>query len=327
VVSEIWYDACTGKHVRYGAAVSRRLRSLGHEVVLTTRLHPDTIPLADFLKAQVTIVGKYDPESLSSRVKEGLKRQLRFCDMFEKDPPRYAISHGSIDMCRVAFGLGIPTISTADSPHATAANKLGLPLVDHLVVSKAFPKKLYQQYGVRDIVQFKGVDEVAWVRDYKPIKLQYERPLIVVRQTETKAAYSQDKKDVTLEIANELTPLGNVVFISRYERRPRKGLIVPQEFVDSVSLSAEADLMISAGGTISREAALQGTPSIVVNTFGVSYVNDYLSKLGFPLFTVEPSHVIKLAKRHIGQRRDVKRLLGQLENPVDYIEKIVQKKL
>jgi predicted glycosyltransferase len=247
--------------------------------------------------------------------------------MFERDPPHYAISHGSIDLCRVAFGLGIPIISTADSPHATAANKLGLPLVDHLVVSKAFPKKLYQKYGVRNIVQFKGVDEVAWIRDYKPVKLQYERPLIVVRQTETKASYSQDKKDVTLEIAKELTTLGNVLFISRYERRPRKGLIVPQEFVDSVSLSAEADLMISVGGTISREAALQGTPSIVVNTFGMSYVNDYLSKLGFPLFTIGPSQVINLAKRHIGQKWNVKRLLDQLENPVDYIEKIVQKKL
>ena len=244
--------------------------------------------------------------------------------MFEKDSPHFAISHGSADMCRVAFGLGIPIISTADSPHATAANKLGLPLVDYLVVSEAFPKKLYQRYGVRDIVQFKGVDEVAWVRGYKPVKLHYERPLIVVRQTETKAAYSQDKEDVTLEIAKELTTLGNVVFISRYERRPRKGLIVPQEFVDSVSLSARADLIISVGGTISREAALQGTPSIVVNTFGTSYVNDYLSKLGFPLFTVEPSQVIKLARRQIGQRWDVKRLLGQLENPVDYVEKIIR---
>jgi predicted glycosyltransferase len=327
VISEIWYDACTGKHVRYGVAVSKRLRSFGHKVVLTTRDHPDTIPLADFLKAQVTTVGKYDPESLSSRVKEGLRRQQRFCDMFEEDSPDYAISHGSVDMCRVAFGLGIPVISTADSPHATAANKLGLPLVDHLVVSMAFPKKLYQQYGVRDIVQFKGVDEVAWIRDYEPVKLQYGKPLIVIRQTETKAAYSQGKKDFTLEIAEELTTLGKVVFISRYERRPRKGLIVPQEFVDSVSLSAEADLMISVGGTIAREAALQGTPSIVVNTFGVSYVNDYLSKLGFPLFTVKPSQVIKLAKRHIGQRWDVKQLLGQLENPVDYIQKIIQETL
>ncbi len=82
--------------------------------------------------------------------------------------------------------------------------------------------------------------------------------------------------------------------------------------------------MVSVGGTISREAALQGTPSIVINTFGTSYVNNYLSKLGFPLFTVEPSEVLKLAKKYLGKKWNVKKQFNQLEDPVDYIKKIIQ---
>jgi predicted glycosyltransferase len=54
----IWYDACAGKHVRYGVAIAKRLRELGHEVVLTTRQHPDNIPLARFLKEDFIVVGK-----------------------------------------------------------------------------------------------------------------------------------------------------------------------------------------------------------------------------------------------------------------------------
>jgi len=324
---KIWYDACTGKHVRYGVAVAQRLRTSGHEVILTTRKHLDTLALSKLLGEKFKVVGEYSPISMYSRLKESLKRQLIFCEMFENEPPDYGVSHGSIDLCRVAFGLGVPTISTADAPHATAANKLALPLVDVLITSKAIPPREYENFGVKKIVQFDGVDEVAWVKNCKPRPIKYEKPLIVVRQMETMASYAKGKLDVTEQIAQKLVSIGSVMFIPRYDRQPRPALVVPQKFVDSVSLTATADLVISVGGTISREAALQGTPSIVISTFGASYVNNYLSKLEFPLFTVDPSQILKLAKKHIGKKRDVKEQLKKLENPVDYIEKIVQKKL
>jgi len=313
--------------VRYGVAVTQQLRALGHELILTTRKHPDTLALSKLLGERFKVVGKYSPSSPPSRLKESLKRQLTFCEMFESEPPDYAVSHGSIDLCRVAFGLGVLTISTADAPHATAANKLALPLVDVLITSNAIPQQEYERFGVKKIVQFNGVDEVAWVRDYKPKPTEYKKPLIVVRQMETMASYANGKRDATEQIAHKLVSLGNVMFIPRYDRRLRSGLIVPQEFVDSVSLSADADLLVSVGGTISREAALQGTPSIVIRTFGTSYVNNYLSELGFPLFTVELNQVFKLAEKYINQKWNVEEQLKQLENPVDYIGKIIRKKL
>jgi len=321
---KVWYDACTGKHVRYAVAISRRLRALGHEVTLTTRKHPDTLDLAKHLGEQFQVVGSYAPLSPHSRLKASLRRQLAFCQMFANEPPNFGISHGSVDLCRVAFGLGIFNISTADAPHATAANKLGLPLVDVLVTSKAIPTKNYEAFGVKKIVQFDGVDEVAWVRHQEPDVYEYEKPLIIVRQMETLASYAKGKQDLTETIARKLTRLGKVIFIPRYDRHPRGEFIVPRKLIDSVSLSANADLVVSVGGTISREAALQGTPSIVIRTFGVSHVNTYLSQRGFPLFTVEPSRVLRLSKKHIGRKWSVKEKLEQLENPVDYIEKLVQ---
>ncbi|UCG36038.1 MAG: DUF354 domain-containing protein [Candidatus Bathyarchaeota archaeon] len=319
-----WYDACTGKHVRYAIAVARRLRTLGHEVILTTRQHPDTLALAELLEEDFLIVGRYSPDSALSRLKGSLERQLAFCERFGDKPPHLAISHGSVDLIRVAFGLRIPSISTADAPHAIAANRLGLPLVDILLASKAIPLEEYERFGVKRIERFAGVDEVAWVKNYPLKPKNYKRPLIVVRQMETKASYAEKKQDITERIAMKLSNHGNVMFIPRYDKRPRKKLIIPHKLIDSVNLSAAADLVISVGGTISREAALQGTPSIVVQTFGQSYVNDYLSKLGFPLFTVQPSQIIKRAKQYLGQKWDTKKQLKQLENPVDYVEKLTQ---
>jgi predicted glycosyltransferase len=80
------------------------------------------------------------------------------------------------------------------------------------------------------------------------------------------------------------------------------------------------------GGTMAREAALQGTPSIVISTFTRSYVNEYVARKGFPLFIVDASKVINYAKKHVGHKWDVKEKLDKLENPVDIIEKVVEEK-
>lgn len=324
---KIWYDACTGKHIRYGVAIAQRLRKLGYEVILTTRKHPDTLPLAEFLNEKPVVVGKYAPASKLTRLRESAKRQLLFCKMFEKDPPDIAIMHVSIECARVAFGLGIPLISTFDTPHAEAQCRLTVPLTDTTIVSKAIPPPAVYRFGAKKIVQFEGVDEVAWIKGFKPkMKFDFERSFIVVRQTEVKAAYAEGISDLTEQIARKLSSLANVVFLTRYDRKPKKGLVVPETFVDSASLVAQAGMVVSVGGTIAREAALQGTPSIVVPILGWGYVNDYVFRKGFPLFKVEPSDVLKCAKKYLGRHVDVSEMLAELENPVDVIETIIEKK-
>jgi|YelNatPaOPRAMG01_1025707.scaffolds.fasta_scaffold42546_3 predicted glycosyltransferase len=323
---KIWYDACTGKHVRYGVAIAKRLKALGHEVILTTRKHPDTLPLAEFLKEKFIVVGRYNPKSLLTRLKEGTRRQLLFCKIFERNIPDIAISHGSVDQCRVAFGLGKPIICTLDTPYAEAVNRLTLPLANYIIASKAIPIKALRVYHVKgEIVRFDGVDEVAWIKDFKPImRYNFGKPLIVVRQIEEKAVYTKETVDMAA-LARNLRKLGNVVFLSRYHRKRIRGITVPKEFVDSASLMAQADLFIGAGGTITREAALQGTPAIVVNAFRKQHVNDFLARKGFPIFRTEPSKVPRLAEKLLGKKRDVKSLLARLENPVDAITNIVER--
>jgi len=322
----IWYDAGTGKQVRYGVAIAKRLRSKGHEVILTTRNHPDTLPIAEFLGEKFIAIGRYNPKSLLTRLKNGTKRQLLFCKIFGQKAPDIAISHGSVDQCRVAFGLGKPIISTVDTPYAHAVHKLTLPLSEYIVASKAISRETLQKYNVDgEIVSFDGVDEVAWIKDFKPkIKYDFEKPTIVVRELEEKAVYTKVALDM-ITLAKKMTRLGTVIFLSRYNRKPVKGLVVPRGFIDSVSLAAQADLFIGAGGTITREAALQGTPSITVNVFQKQQVNDFLAEKGFPIFKAELAHVPKLAEKLLGKKSKVAHLLARLENPVDIIAGLVEK--
>jgi uncharacterized protein len=313
---KVWYDACTGKHVRYGSAIAKRLRKSGHEVVFTTREHPDTLALARLLGEEPLVVGKYYPSTLSSRLEESANRIIRFSRMFKDDPPDVAIAHQSVELCRTAFGLGIPIVLTADTPHAKAVNKLTIPFVDTLVVSEALPNSFLKKYCPDKTVRFKGVDEVAWIKGLKPPKNSgFMKPLIVVREIETKAAYALEASNHTLEVAKKLEALGNVLLLKRYGSK--------KEFVDSARTVANADLVVSAGGTIAREAALQGVPSIVISDIGRTYVNTYLSRKGFPLFLSDPQQVFKLAKKHLGNKVDVTAKLAQFDNPLDIIEKTV----
>jgi uncharacterized protein len=317
---KIWYDACTGKHIRYGTAIARRLRKSGHEVIFTTREHPDTLPLAKILGEKPIVVGKYSPQSLFSRLEESANRVVLFSKMFKGNEPDAAISHQSVELCRTAFGLGMPIILTADTPHATAVNRLTIPFANTVIASCSIPKEFLRQQGARKIVQFKGVDEVAWIKDFKPTKITgLKRPLIVVRQLETKAAYASAETDLTVKVAEQLGHLGNVHFIGRYKKRSSE-FRDKLGFLDSASLAAQADLVVTPGGTLAREAALQGVPSVVVSELGNTCVNVYLADLGFPLFIIKPQELVETARQNLGKRVDVESKLASLENPLDTIE-------
>ena len=333
----IWLDACTGKHVRYATAIARELRARGHDVVLTTREHPDTVALAEALGEEFLVVGRYHPGDRAGKLLESARRTSTLARLFSDDAvrPDVAICHQSVELCRVAFGLGVPIICTSDSPHAVAVGRLTVPLVDVLVLSSALPVEPYLAMGARRIERFNGVDEVAWAKrpglstraGVEELLEEAEEPIIVVREEEHGAAYAI-KKGLMWEIALKLRGLGSVIFLPRYGRPPRlpEGLIVPEGFVDGFSLVGEADLVLGVGGTLCREAALQGTPTIVVSQLGQMHVNTFLAEKGFPLYLVEPRGeiVLKKAEEVMGRRKDVRPLLAGLEDPVGLIARLAE---
>jgi predicted glycosyltransferase len=320
---KVWYDACTGKHTRYGSAIGKEIKRRGHEYVFTTREHPDTLPLAKVLGEKPLVVGKYNPATLTSRLQESAERIIEFSRMFETSKPDAAIAHQSVELCRTAFGLGIPIILTADTPHALSVNRLTIPFAHTVVVSEALPKNFTETYCAQHVVTFKGVDEVAWIQNFKPTKMPaLKKPLIVLRQIENKAAYAKGKADNAKTLTEKLGELCNVHLLERYNGEAE---VYRQKaaFEDSASLVANADLVVSYGGTISREAALQGVPSIAIGDMAKTYVNTYLAKKEFPLFITPEDKVMGLAKRYLGKRFDVSDKLAELENPVKVIADLV----
>jgi predicted glycosyltransferase len=320
---KVWYDACTGKQVRYAVAVAKKLRALGHEFIFTTREHPDTVPLARVLGEEPIVVGKYAPSTLSSRLEESAQRIIEFSRMFRDKKPDVAVAHQSVELCRTAFGLGVPIITTADTPYAYAVNRLTIPFAHTVVVSEALPESFTRDNCANNIAVFRGVDEVAWIKGFKPRTVDEKKPLIVVRQIENRAVYASGKQDNVKTLAQRLAGLGNVHVIQRYNK-DEQAFKEKTFFDDSANLVANADLVVSYGGTITREAALQGVPSIGISDMAKTYVNTYLAKKGFPLFATTEDKVLEVAQQYLGKRFDVADKLAALENPVDVIANLIE---
>ena len=300
--------------MRYDTAIAQHLRKKGHNVLITTRTHPDTIPLAKHLNEDTKIIGRYGGKSLKYKLLNSVRREERFINMFDYDgKPDVAISHGSPDQCRVAFGLNIPIICTWDSPHAKKVEKLTLPLADHIVSSIALQGYFHNTDYEEKISYFDGVDEVAWLYQARKISSAPWRPLIVYRDFERTASYARGNI-YDNGIINKLSKFGDVLRFTRF----------PNNFCDALSHLSNADLMVGYGGTMCREACLMGIPTIILKTKVIDQsVNEYLAEKGFPIYFSNNEDFIKVLCKH--KRQNVSDKLAKLENPIDIIENIVNK--
>ncbi len=91
----------------------------------------------------------------------------------------------------------------------------------------------------------------------------------------------RQKQDLAKIMVEKLAKLGNVHLIQRYNEEG-KAFGVKAGFEDSANLVANADLVVSYGGTIAREAALQGCSQHMQSlNMAKTYVNKYLARRVF----------------------------------------------
>ncbi len=350
-----WFDAVTAKEPLLFNAIAKELEKEGHEVVFTCREYDYVVSLFQLLNREVEVLGKHGGGTLAGKMRAGVERMhllLEYITSLDRLPD-YHIAFACPESIRVAFGLAIPVLCLNDSPHARAVGKLTVPLSKYLIFSKSIPEEEWVKLGGRkeQFVPYKGIDEVAWLRNHQPdekvletVNLKPNENFIVARPEESSAAYLLDKKmigDTKLDIILKKILQnydGKVIVFPRYETQKVKmcqefgdRIIIPPKAVDTTSLYYFADVCITGGATMAREAAAMGTPS-------VSYfpeplpVLENISKIGIPLYneyTVEDAikRVEKLLKNKESKekrREKVNKILTTLESPHEPIMKLIK---
>jgi predicted glycosyltransferase len=340
---DVWLDAATPKDVLLIACLLPPLHNKGYETVVTAREQTQTTDILTLLDLPYVCVGKYG-ETLKDKLVEEQKRTLAFVELFDRiGLPKVLWTHGDVSATRTAFGLQIPIVYSNDTPHAIHVAKLISPLVNWIIAPVSFGKT-WSKYGVEKskIALYDGVEEIAWLTELKPKRPKFLEELtekervVLFRNVEYKASYCKNVKVDVWRLLKELAEMATVIYLPRYDEEIEKikdlnNVWIPPKPVLAFQTIPYVDLAVGSGGTICREAALMGIPTINFHFWDA--VAKYLHKKNFPIQCIRNTgkiikivkSVLKNPKKHIVNTKDA---LRKLESPTSitmrYIEKCLK---
>ncbi|MCW3007255.1 MAG: hypothetical protein JWP17_1881 [Solirubrobacterales bacterium] len=268
----IWVDVTNSPHVVVLRPVIERWRADGHDVRITARDFAQTLGLLERYGLSHTAIGHHQGAGLPAKARGLAARSGALVRWARRNGPfDLAVGHGSNDQPVAAALLRIPTSTTFDYEWATFQHAINCRLAAAVVVPEALPAQRLDRYGARGkLLQYPGLKEEYALADFEPdpavlVELGLDRalPIAVVRTPAEMSAYHRFHNSVFHDVLDRLRGTQTVVLPrtpAQREELAGPGLIFPTRVVDTQSLVAYADLVVSAGGTMNREAVALGTP-------------------------------------------------------------------
>jgi predicted glycosyltransferase len=314
----IWVDVTNSPHVVVLRPVIERWRADGHEVAITARDFAQTLGLLERYGLDHTAIGHHQGAGLAAKAR-GLGSRSRALTRWARrhGPFDAAVGHGSNDQTVAAKLLRIPSTTTFDYEWATFQHQINCRLARAVVVPDLLPAERLDRYGARGKVrQYVGLKEEYALADFEPdpavldeLGLDAAQPIAVVRTPAEMSAYHRFENSVFATVLDRLRGTQTVVLPRTPQQRATlgEGLIVPARVVDTQSLIAYADVVVSAGGTMNREAVALGTPVWTTFEGRLGAVDEQLIASGRLRRLQSPDDIV-LAKRertaHDRVRRD-----------------------
>jgi len=276
----IWVDCTAAAHPLVLRPLIEAFRQRGHEVEITARAYGQTEGVLALLGLDFTSSGAHGGASAAGKARALAGRSTALIRWARPRRFELAIAHGSVDLAVVGAALRIPQVQMQDYEYAGLQRKLAWRAARLVMVPDAIPLDRLLAAGAREdrLLRYPGLKEDYYLADFEPdpavlAELGLEtlgdrRVLVVVRPPPETSAYHADNP-LYEQLLDRLTGDDRVVsvLIPRTERqraaaiaRSHAALIVPAMAIDAQSLIAYADLVVSAGGTMNREAVALGTP-------------------------------------------------------------------
>ncbi len=297
---KVWIDLSNSPHAPLFAPISERLSSDGHEVLVTARDNAQTVELARRHWQGISVIGG---RSHNGRAAKGRAMLQRIADLAEwawGTRPDVALSHNSYGQIVAARRLGIRAVTAMDYEHQPA-NHLAFRLAKTILLPAAMRELPLRRQGVtpRKVRFYDGLKEEIYLGDFEPssealaeagVRKQDGDVLIVARTPPTGALYHRAGNPLFGQILELIRgrPGVSCVALCRHPEQRRElaglkleNLIVPERAVDARSLLYAADLVVGAGGTMTREAALLGVPTVSIFAGETPAVDRWLEQRGY----------------------------------------------
>jgi uncharacterized protein len=328
----VWVDLTNTAHVLVLRPLVELLEGDGHEVEITARPLSHTLELLDDWGHPYTSFGRYGGVSRAGKARAALGRAAQMLGFGRGRGFDRALAHGSTDLPMACRALRIPNTTMFDYEWAALQHHVNCRLATRVLVPDAIPAERLARYGARPpkLVRYPGLKEEYYMANFEPdtavldqLGVDRELPLCVVRTAPSYALYLGGSENPLLprllRHVADAEGAQTVVLARTPQQRSEitalglERVIVPDRAVDGRSLVAFADALISAGGTMNREAAVLGTPVWSIFEGRMGAVDEMLESEGRLRFLRDPAEV-KVEKRAPGAyqhrvRRDPRELL------------------
>jgi predicted glycosyltransferase len=331
----VWVDLTNSPHPLVMRPIVERLRASGHEVTVTARDFGQTVELARRLGLEPTVIGHHRGAGRAAKARGLASRSLALARWARRRRFELALGHGSNDVTVAAAALRIPAATMFDYEWARIQHNVNCRLARTVVVPDAIPAARLYRYGARGKIRaYEGLKEEYYLADFEPsaavvaeLSLDPSEPIAVVRTPPAVSLYHRFENELFSSVLERLRGTQTVV-LPRIESQREEllrggGLIVPEHAIDAQSLIAYADLVISAGGTMNREAVALGTPVWTTFEGRLGAVDERLIEQG-RMRRLRSADQIELRKRESGPveriRRDPAVLAALLLAAVDAVQ-------
>lgn len=275
----VWIDVTNSPHVVFFRPLVALLVARGHDVTVTARAFAQTLELLEDSGLPHTVVGPPHGGASAAGKARAMASRLRALRAFAR-PRRFdlALSHASHELPLAARSLGIPSAYAFDYEFARVQHGLGCRAATVVVVPDVIPQDRLDAIGAGrgKVRRFAGLKEEYALAGFAPdltvpeaLGLDPALIQLVVRTPPEVSLYHRHGNPLFGDLLRRLgtDPGVQAVVLSRTpEQRAAivalglPSLLVPERAVDARSLVAFADAVVSAGGTMNREAVALGTP-------------------------------------------------------------------
>jgi uncharacterized protein len=341
----VWIDLTNSPHVLVMRPVIEVLRADGHEVRVTARDFAQTIALCERFGIEHTAIGHHRGERLGAKAVGLASRSFELVRWARAERRAaqgksfdIALGHGSNDVSVAAAILRFPSSTMFDYEWATVQHNVNCRLASAVVVPDAIPPARLARYGAKGKLRpYEGLKEEYYLADFEPdwrvldeLSLDRARPIVVVRTPPVVSLYHRFENDLFAQVLERLRRAAaqdgvQPVVLPRVDSQREQlasvpGFVVPERAIDAQSLIAASDLVISAGGTMNREAVALGVPVDTTFEGRLGAVDERLIAEGRmrKLLTAEALQLGKRghAEQHSRVRRDPRVLVELLLSPL-----------
>jgi predicted glycosyltransferase len=314
----VWVDLTNSPHVLVMRPIIEALQARGDDVRVTARDFAQTIGLCERFGIEHEVIGHHRGGRLGAKALGLASRSLALGRWARGRRFDLSMGHGSNDVTVASWALRIPCSTMFDYEWATVQHGINCRLAQAAVVPEAIPYERLKRFGVGDkLARYPGLKEEYYLADFAPdpavlgeLGLDPSQPITVVRTPPAVSLYHRFENDLFGEVLQRLRGSQAVVLPRTQEQRDELdrdgGFIVPVQAIDAQSLISYADLVVSAGGTMNREAVALGTPVFTTFEGRMGAVDEQLIAEG-RMRRLERPEDITPAKREPGEVQRVLR--------------------